>query len=50
MPNIENISGSKIADSYVFPPAKFKNHHKNYRLALVLGILSVKTTKKAILT
>ena len=48
--NNENVSGSKIADSCVFPPAKFKNHHKNYRLALVFEILSAKTTKKAILT
>ena len=35
LPNNENVSGSKIADSYVlFPPAEFKNHHKNYRLVL----------------
>ena len=46
MPNNENVSGSKIADSCVFSPAEFKN----YRLALVLEILSVKTTKNAILT
>ena len=41
--------GLKNADSFVFPPAEFKNHHKNYRLTLVLEILSVKTTKNAIL-
>ena len=50
MPNNENVSGSKIANSYVFPPAEFKNLHTNYRLALVLDIFSVKMTKKAILT
>jgi hypothetical protein len=28
LPNNENVSGSKLAYSYVFPPAEFKNHHK----------------------
>ena len=50
LPYKENRSGLKISDSYIFPPAEFKNHHTNYRLALVLEILLVKTTKKPILT
>ena len=38
MGNNENVSGSKIVNSYVFPSAELKNHHKNDRLVLALEI------------
>ena len=43
---LPKCSGLEIADSYVFTPAEFKNHHKNYQLAFVLEKLSLKTTKR----
>lgn len=37
-PTLEIFHAQKIADSYVFVPAEFKNHNKNNPVAFVLEI------------